>query len=46
MMVPMNAPTTGYVELSDEQRTFFEDNGYLLIEGALPPEVVERNGRP
>ena len=36
----MNAPTTGYVELSDEQRTFFEDNGYLLIKGALPPEVV------
>ena len=36
----MNAPTTGYVDLSDQQRTFFEDNGYLLIKEALPPDVV------
>ena len=26
--------------LTDEQRQFFEDNGYLLIEDALPPDVV------
>ena len=36
----MNAPTPGYAELSAEQRAFFEDNGYLVIKGALPPEVV------
>ena len=34
----MNAPTPGYVELSAEQRAFFEDNGYLVIKGALPLE--------
>ncbi|MDE2697737.1 MAG: phytanoyl-CoA dioxygenase family protein, partial [Gemmatimonadota bacterium] len=26
--------------LTDEQQQFFEDNGYLLIEDALPPDVV------
>ena len=26
--------------LSDEQRQFFDDNGYLMIEDALPPDVV------
>ena len=36
----MNAPTTGYVQLSAERRTFFEDNGYLVIKSALPPDVV------
>ena len=30
----------GYAELSAEQRSFFEDNGYLVIKGALPPDVV------
>ncbi len=36
----MNAATPGYAELSAEQRAFFEDNGYLVIRGALPPDVV------
>ena len=36
----MNTPTPGYAELSAEQRSFFEDNGYLVIKGALPPDVV------
>ena len=36
----MNVPTSGYVELSAEQRAFFEDNGYLMVKGALPSEVV------
>ena len=36
----MNAPTPGYAEFSAEQRAFFEDNGYLVIKGALPPDVV------
>ena len=36
----MNAPASGYAELSAEQRVFFEDNGYLVIKRALPPEVV------
>ena len=26
--------------LTDEKRQFFEDNGYLMIEDALPPDVV------
>ena len=26
--------------LTDEQQQFFEDNGYLVIEDALPPDVV------
>ena len=26
--------------LTDEQRQFFDDNGYLVIEDALPPDVV------
>ena len=36
----MNAPIASYAELSAEQRAFFEDNGYLVIKGALPREVV------
>ena len=26
--------------LTDEQQQFFEDNGYLVIEDALPPDIV------
>ena len=36
----MNTNTSSYTELTAEQRTFFEDNGYLVIRGALPPAVV------
>lgn len=36
----MNAPTPGRVELGAEQRAFFENNGYLVVKGALPPDVV------
>ena len=36
----MNVPTSDYAELSAEQRAFFDDNGYLVIKGALPPDVV------
>ena len=36
----MSATTPGYVEISAEQRAFFEANGYLVVRGALPPAVV------
>ena len=36
----MNVPTSDYAELSAEQRAFFDDNGYLVIKGALPSDVV------
>ncbi|MCZ6678151.1 MAG: phytanoyl-CoA dioxygenase family protein [Candidatus Poribacteria bacterium] len=31
---------TEYAVLTTEQREFFENNGYLVIKNALPPEVV------
>ncbi len=37
---PMDAPALGMAELSANQRAFFEDNGYLVIKGALPASVV------
>lgn len=33
--------TTEFAVLSPEQREFFETNGYLVVEDALPPGVVE-----
>ena len=36
----MKTDTAAYTELTAAQRAFFEDNGYLVIRGALPPAVV------
>ena len=40
----MDAPAAGLAELSADQRAFFEDAGYLVIKGALPPGVVREIG--
>ncbi len=41
METPLQTNSPDYVTLTSEQREFFDDNGYLVIKNALPPDVVE-----
>jgi ectoine hydroxylase len=40
MVASLQNNSTEYVTLSTEQRNFIENNGYLVIPNALPPDVV------